>query len=184
MTVRRGSPNVLRVPWTAPEVTPVDEPFVGDERAMLEGLLDFNRVVLLMRCAGLTGKDLARRSVPPSTLSLLGLVRHLTDVERQWWRRRFAGEAIPRLYATDANPDAAFDDADGEQAQADYARLLIEQQAARDAVADLPLDGTYEHSRYGPMSLRWAYLHMISEYSGHVAHAALLREAIDGVTFG
>jgi uncharacterized damage-inducible protein DinB len=151
---------------------------------MLEGLLEFNRATLLVRCAGLTGEALARRSLPPSTMSLLGLVRHLTDVERQWLRRRFAGEAIPKLYATDANPDAAFDEANGDRAEVDYARLVIEQQAARDAIANLPLDDTYEHSRYGQMSLRWAYLHMISEYSGHVAHAALLREAIDGVTFG
>jgi hypothetical protein len=170
--------------WTAPDVTAVDEPFVGDERAMLEGLLDFNRAMLLVRSAGLTGRDLARRSLPPSTMSLLGLIRHLTDVERQWLRRRFAGETIALVYATDANPDAGFDEADGEQAELDYARLLIEQQAARDAAATLPLDRAYEHSRYGPMSLRWAYLHMIIEYAGHLAHAALLGEAIDGVTFG
>lgn len=88
------------------------------------------------------------------------------------------------MHATDTNPDAAFDEADGDHAEADYARLLVEQRAAREAVATLPLDHTFEHPRYGPMSLRWAYLHMISEYSGHVAHAALLREAIDGVTFG
>jgi Protein of unknown function (DUF664) len=170
--------------WTAPVVTPVDEPFVGDERAMLEGLLDFNRATLLARCAGLTGEDLARRSLPPSTMSLLGLIRHLADVERNWWRRRFAGEEIRPLYATDENPDASFDDADGDRAAADYAALLTEQRAARAAVAHLPLEHIYPHARLGPMSLRWAHLHMISEYAGHVAHAALLREAIDGVTFG
>jgi uncharacterized damage-inducible protein DinB len=170
--------------WTAPDVTPVDEPFVGDERAMLEGLLEFNRATLLLRCAGLTGGQLARRSLPPSTMSLLGLVRHLAEVERNWLRRRFAGEALPRLYATDDNPDAAFDGADAERAEVEYAALLAEQQAARDAIAQLPLDHTFAHPRFGPMSLRWLYLHMIGEYAGHVAHAALLREAIDGVTYG
>jgi hypothetical protein len=125
--------------WTAPDVTAVDEPFVRNERVMLEGLLDVNRATLLVRCAGRTGGDLARRSLPPSTMSLLGLVRHVTDVERQWLRRRFAGEAIPRRRATDANPDAAFDEADGERAELDHARLLVEQQATRGAVANLPL---------------------------------------------
>ncbi len=166
--------------WIAPEVTPVDEPFVGDERAMLAGLLDYNRATLLSRCAGLGGVDLARRSIPPSTLSLLGLVRHLTDVERTWFRQRFAGLDLPNAYRTDEQPEAAFDDTDPGQAEADYQRLLAEQQAARDAVADLPLEHTYDHPRYGVMSLRWAYLHMIEEYAGHMAHAALLGECIDG----
>jgi hypothetical protein len=157
--------------WIAPEVTPVDEPFVGDERAMLAGLLDYNRATLLSRCAGLGGVDLARRSIPPSTLSLLGLVRHLTDVERTWFRRRFAGLVLPDGYQTDERREAAFDDTDPGQAEADY---------QRDAVADLPLEHTYDHPRYGMMSLRWAYLHMIEEYAGHMAHAALLRECIDG----
>jgi hypothetical protein len=169
------------VGWIAPEVIPVDEPFAGGERAMLDGLLDYNRAALLARCAGLGGVDLARRSVPPSTLSLLGLVRHLADVERAWFRRRFAGLDLPRVYGTDEQSDAAFDDTDPAQAEHDYQRLLDEQQAARDAVAALPLDHTYEHPRYGTMSLRWAYLHMIEEYAGHMAHAALLRECIDGV---
>jgi uncharacterized damage-inducible protein DinB len=166
--------------WTAPDVTPANEPFVGDERAMLDGLLDYNRATLLSRCAGLNGDDLARRSIPPSTLSLLGLVRHLTDVERAWFRRRFAGMDLPSTYATDERPDAAFDDTDPDRAERDYRRLLDEQQLAREAVASLPLDHAYDHPTYGVMSLRWAYLHMIDEYAGHMAHAALLRECIDG----
>lgn len=167
--------------WTAPEVTPIDEPFAGDERAMLEGLLDYNRAALLSRCAGLGGADLARRSVPPSTMSLLGLVRHLTDVERAWFRRRFAGQDIPNVYATDDRPDAAFDDTEPDRAERDCRRLIEEQRAAREAVAGLPLEHRYGHARYGVMSLRWGYLHLITEYSGHLAHAALLRECIDGL---
>jgi hypothetical protein len=125
--------------WTAPGVAPPDEPLAGDERAMLDGLLDYYRASLLARCAGLDGVDLACRSLPPSTMSLLGLIRHLTDVERSWFRKRFAGEALPSVYATDADPDASFDDAQSDNAETGYADLLIEQQAAQSAVAALPL---------------------------------------------
>jgi hypothetical protein len=170
--------------WTAPEVAPTDEPFTGDERAMLDGLLNYYRATVLARCVGLGGAELARRSLPTSTMSLLGIIRHLSDVERHWFRKRFADEGLPSAYATDADPDASFNDADGDNAETDYAGLLAEQQAARSAVAVLPLDHVYQHPRYGAMSLRWLYLHMIAEYAGHAAHAALLREAIDGVTFG
>jgi Protein of unknown function (DUF664) len=172
------------VTWTAPQVAPTDEPFTGDERAMLDGMLNYYRAAVLARCAGLDGSDLARRSLPPSTMSLLGILRHLTDVERHWFRNRFAGHQLHSAHATDADPDASFNNADGNNADTDYADLLGEQEAARDAVAALPLEHVYEHPRYGPMSLRWVYLHMIGEYAGHAAHAALLREAIDGVTFG
>jgi hypothetical protein len=170
--------------WVAPEVTPVDEPFTGDERAMLAGLLDYNRAGLLQRCSGLTGAQLARRSVPPSTLSLLGLVRHLADVERNWFRRRVAGQDVSLVYATGERPDAAFDDVDPAAAEAGWHGLLAEQQAAREAVAGLPLEYEFTHARYGRMALRWLYLHMIGEYAGHMAHATLLRECIDGRTFG
>jgi len=165
-------------------VAPTDEPFTGDERSMLDGLLDYYRAAVLARCAGLGGSDLARRSLPPSTMSLLGIIRHLTDVERHWFRRRFAGERLPGAYATDADPDASFNNIGNDNAESDYADLLTEQQAARNAVAAMRLDHVYEHPRYGAMSLRWVYLHMIGEYAGHAAHAALLREAIDGATFG
>jgi hypothetical protein len=162
----------------------MDEPFTGDERAMLDGLLNYYRGAVLARCAGLAGSDLARRSLPPSTMSLLGIIRHLTDVERHWFRKRFAGEMLPSAYTTDADPDASFNDANGDNAENDYADLLKEQNAAREAVAELALEHVYSHPRYGDMSLRWVYLHMIGECAGHAAHAALLREAIDGVTFG
>jgi hypothetical protein len=165
-------------------VVPTDEPFTGDERDMLEGLLNHYREAVLARCTGLAGSELARRSLPPSTLSLLGIIRHLTDVERHWFRRRFAGYLLPSVYATDADPDASFNDAHGDNAERDYGALLREQKAAREAVATLAWEHIYQHPRNGDMSLRWVYLHMIGEYAGHAAHAALLREAIDGVTFG
>ncbi|HST63837.1 MAG TPA: DinB family protein [Mycobacteriales bacterium] len=163
--------------WTAPPVDRPDEPFAADERAMLQGFLEVGRATLLHKCAGLTGAQLAERTVPPSTLSLLGLVRHVTDVERSWFRRRFAAEPIERRYedAFAAEPD---------NAERDYARLLAEQEACRRAVAPLSLDHVFRSERWGPMQLRWGYCHLIGEYDRHNGHADLLRECLDGTTGG
>jgi len=160
----------------------VDEPFVAGERAMLAGFLDFNRSTLLVKCAGLTAEQLALRPAPPSTLSLLGLVRHLTDVEITWFRRRFGGQDVPSAYTTADRLDATFDDVDPARAEAEIARLVEEQRLAREAVADLPLEHIFVSEKWGEMSLRWAYSHMNSEYSRHNGHADLLRQLIDGVT--
>jgi Protein of unknown function (DUF664) len=161
--------------WTAPPVDRPDEPFAAGERAMLQGFLDVGRATLLHKCAGLTGDRLAERAVPPSALSLLGLVRHVTDVERSWFRSRFAGEPVERLY-----PDAFA--AEPEHAERDYGRLLAEQEACRRAIAGLSLDHVFVSDRWGPMQLRWGYCHLISEYDRHNGHADLLRECIDGTT--
>jgi Protein of unknown function (DUF664) len=104
------------VVWIAPEADRVDEPFVGSERVVLQGFLDFGRRTLLVKCAGLTGARLAAAATAPSTLSLLGLVRHVTDVERTWLRRRFGGQHVASRYARPDRPDAAFDDLDPGQA--------------------------------------------------------------------
>ena len=87
--------------WTAPAVTRVDEPFTGDERAMLEGFLDWYRATLLFKCQGLSAQQLAEQAVPPSNLSLIGLLRHLTEVERGWFRRRIDGADLDRVYTSD-----------------------------------------------------------------------------------
>jgi uncharacterized damage-inducible protein DinB len=168
--------------WTAPDVARADEPFVGDERAMLQGFLDFGRRTLLLKCSGLTGAQLAQRTAPPSTLSLLGLVRHLTDVERTWFRRRFGGEAVESPYGRADQPDAAFQDVDPDRAEQDIAALIDEWQAADQAVAGLPVDHVFVSDRWGPMSLRRVYCHMNSEYCRHNGHADMLREQIDGRT--
>lgn len=168
--------------WTAPEIVRVDEPFVADERAILQGFLDFGRTTLVQKCAGLTGTQLARRAVPPSALSLLGLVRHLADVERTWFRRRFGAEDIDSLYSQPDRPDASFDEVDPGLAEQDLERLVVEWSAADRAVAALPLDHIFVSERWGQMSLRWAYSHLISEYNRHNGHADLLRERIDGRT--
>jgi uncharacterized damage-inducible protein DinB len=169
-----------RVTWIAPEVTRIDEPFVGDESAMLDGYLEWQRLTLLFKCAGLTGARLAERSAPPSNLSLLGLLRHLTDVERSWFRRRFGGVDLPAVYWREDRPDAAFEEIDATRAETEYAGLITEWELARRAVAGASLDETFITERWGEMSLRWIYLHMIEEYARHNGHADLLRQRIDG----
>ena len=169
--------------WTAPEVTRIDELFVADERTMLEGWLEWHRGTLLWKCAGLPGELLAQRSVPPSNLSLLGLVRHMAEVERSWFRRRFAGEQIGRLYCSDEDPDADLDDVTAAMAEADFAAFASELDLARAATAGRALDETFVHPRLQqPMSLRWVYGHMIEEYARHNGHADLIRECLDGTT--
>jgi uncharacterized damage-inducible protein DinB len=168
--------------WTAPRIIRTDEPFVGDERAMLDGFLDWHRATLLHKCAGLTGGQLARQGVPPSRLSLLGLVRHLAAVERTWFRRRFLGESLDELYWRPDKPDAAFEEVDPDRADTDMDTLISEWEACRQAVAGASLEATFTSERWGEMSLRWIYLHMIGEYAHHNGHADLLRERIDGAT--
>jgi uncharacterized damage-inducible protein DinB len=164
--------------WTAPEVDRPDEASVGDDRTLLITRLDRARGTLLHKCAGLTAAQLAERSVPPSDLSLLGLLRHLTDVERIWFRTRFAGEPVDWAYG----PPVSIAKADAATAEADYASLVAEQDACRQAVADRALDDIYTSDRWGDLSLRWMFGHVIEEYARHNGHADLLRERIDGVT--
>ena len=169
--------------WTAPEIIRVDEPTVADERTMLQGWLDWQRQTVLLKCQGLTEQQLKTASVEPSSLTLLGLVRHMTEVERSWFRRRVAGEDIDWVYCTDASPDGDFDDVAEADPAADFARFQTEIETADAAVAHLPLDFTFFHPRRQvDFSLRWVYVHMIEEYARHNGHADLLRERIDGVT--
>lgn len=164
--------------WTAPRVHRADEPFAAAERPMLEGFLDWGRASLLRKCEGLTGQQLAIRACPPSSLSLLGLVRHMTNVERNWFRRRFAGQDVAIPYPADTD----FTGADSATAEQDWTALIAEQQAARETAAALALDAAYLSDTWGTMTLRWLYSHMIAEYAGHNGHADLLRERIDGAT--
>ena len=169
--------------WTAPQITRQSTSFVAGERQMLEAWLDFHRQTLLAKCSGLTAGQLRQRSAPPSTMSLLGLVRHMTDVERGWFRRRIAGEDIAFLYSSDADPDGEFDNVESADAEQDFAAYLGEVELARRAAAGRELDETFYHTRHNAeMSVRWVYLHMIEEYARHNGHADLLRERIDGAT--
>jgi len=151
-------------------------------RRCCEGLLDWHRSTLLFKCAGLSGEQLAQAPIAQSNLSLLGLIRHLAKVERIWFRRRFRGERIDNLYSTPDRPDADFEDVDPAQAEADYARLLAEQELARQAVSGASLDATFIDADGDEVSLRLLFNHMIAEYARHNGHADLVRQCVDGVT--
>ncbi|MGW0590326.1 DinB family protein [Streptosporangium sp. NPDC002607] len=149
---------------------------------MLLNILDSHRATLELKCAGLEA-ELAWRSVEPSTLSLLGLIRHLADVERRWFRRVMAGHDAPARFSSPQNPDGDFD-----VAVADPASVAAAWQAWREEVAfadsyvaaTADLDLTGEDAWRGTVSLRWVLIHMIEEYARHNGHADLLRERIDG----
>jgi hypothetical protein len=168
--------------WTAPEAEPTDEPLVGPERPMLEAWLDRHRATFLRTCAGLTAEQLATASAPPSNLSLLGLIRHQTDVERVWFRVRLAGQDVKARYSEPGNRDGAFEVLDPARAEAEYAVLVAEMADARAAAATHDLDDTFLHERVGEISVRWLYIHLIEEYAQHNGHADLIRERIDGHT--
>jgi hypothetical protein len=172
------------VTWTAPEVHRTEPPTVDDERAALRAWLDYHRQTLLWKCSGLTGGQLALRPVSSSSLSLLGLVRHMAEVERAWFRLRFAGQAdLGLLYCDEEFPDGDFDLTDPARAELDLAEFAAECEAADAAAEGRSLDDTFRHPRTGDtFDLRWVYLHMIEEYARHNGHADLLRELTDGVT--
>jgi uncharacterized protein (DUF1810 family)/uncharacterized damage-inducible protein DinB len=179
----RGRTKLGGMSWTAPQADRKLIPPVADERQMLEAWLDFHRQTLLSKCAGLTADQLRQRAAPPSGLSLLGLVRHLAEVERGWFRRRVNGEDAAFLFSSEADPDGEFDHVDTADAERDLAAYLAEIEAARRAAAGHDLEETFYHShREVDMSVRWVYVHMIEEYARHNGHADLLRERIDGKT--
>jgi uncharacterized damage-inducible protein DinB len=157
-------------------------PTVGSELVVLSGILGAQRATLEAKCAGL-GIELAERSVPPSTLSLLGLVRHLADVERRWFRRALAGQDAPPLFYSDEAPDGDFDGAVGnaEVIAEAWSAWRAEVKFAEELTAAAPnLDVTGEDGWRGTVSLRWVLIHMVEEYARHNGHADLVRERIDG----
>jgi hypothetical protein len=158
---------------------------LAEERQALEQWTDFHRATLLQKCAGLAPEQLKTRSTPPSGLSLLGLVRHMTEVERWWFRMHAAQEDVPFLYWSDAAPEGDFIEVDGADPGADLAAYRAECEASRSAVAGLPLGHVVPSRGDHPervRNLRWIYLHMIEGYARHNGHADLVRERIDGVT--
>jgi uncharacterized damage-inducible protein DinB len=155
---------------------------LGDERATLNEFLRCQRLTLELKCDGLDAGQLARRAVEPSTMSLLGLVRHMAEVERAWFRRRFAGQDVPKRYQTEADPDGDFNGA-----VADPAVVAEAWAAWREEVAfadqftrDHGMDFVGSDSEGDAVSLRELLVHMIEEYARHNGHADLLRERIDG----
>jgi uncharacterized damage-inducible protein DinB len=167
--------------WIVPTPHVADGPLTGPDRPILEAYLGWQRQTLLNICAGLTGEQLAARPLPASTLSLLGLIRHLAKVERIWFRQRAAGEPIEAMYDLSLGKDHDFDALDPAEAPAAVARLQAEWRAADSAAAALDFDHVFDH-RGEAMSLRMSYVHMVGEYARHNGHADLLREHLDGVT--
>jgi uncharacterized damage-inducible protein DinB len=156
---------------------------VAGERAMLEGWLEIHRATLLDKCEGLDPAQLAARSVPPSTLSLLGLVRHMSEVERHWFARMLEGERVHPRYVSREDPDGDFDGASADNAGEAFANFAADCDRSRVIAADSDLDRVAGRELMGgEVTLRWILVHMIEEYARHNGHADLLRECIDGST--
>ncbi|WP_322973899.1 DinB family protein [Actinacidiphila oryziradicis] len=155
---------------------------MADERISLTRFLDYQRQTLAMKCSGLTAEQLREKAVPPSAMSLLGLVRHLADVERSWFQNVINGEHIRSYWGRMS--DGAFAEFDVDEADPGQAFNVWHEACARsrdiaDAAESLDVVGHYGDEKF---SLRYVLTHMIEEYARHNGHADLLRERIDGVT--
>jgi hypothetical protein len=149
---------------------------------MLESWLDFHRATLELKCAGLDDAQVRTPSVPPSTLTLLGLMQHLAEIERNWFQRVAGGRDVPPVFEDETG--YTLDPARGLDEVLGIWRREIAR--GRELCAGLPLDhvGRVDDGPEPGMevSLRWVLIHMIEEYARHNGHADLLRERIDGVT--
>ncbi|TDC24298.1 DinB family protein [Streptomyces sp. 8K308] len=178
-------PDMWVDPDDDPRETEVDP---GDERGMLLDYLRYYRLTVEMKCAGVDAEQMARRSVPPSTMSLLGLVRHLVEDERHF-RRVMAGEDAPRLYRTEEDRDGDWNGAVADPAVVEEAwrQWRAEVELSDRLIASVPDLGAWNagFSDYGPEpggqhQLRDLLVAQIAEYARHCGHADLLRERIDG----
>jgi len=172
--------------WLEPEDDPrhPDDNTPRDERGTYIDYLRHYRLTLELKCDGLTAEQMATRSVPPSTMSLLGLVRHLAEVERGWFRRTLAGQEAPRLWGP-PQQDADWLGAVGDDTCVEQAWAAWRQEVAfaEEWLRAQPDVGQVIHDpRHGDLSVRDVIVHMIEEYARHCGHADLLRECIDGRT--
>ena len=165
----------------------IDPPAHADERTMLLAFLDYFRATLLVKADGLTDEQGRTASVPPSILTITGLLRHMADVERHWFQRRFAVTDAASLYWTDEDPDgdlrvdgiALADAIAAWQREVDESRAITTTASLDDVCAVASeRDGQLEWRA----SMRWILIHMIEEYARHAGHADLIRERIDGAT--
>lgn len=159
----------------------IGPPLRGGERETLRAFLDYHRATLMMKCEGLGDGELKRRSMPPSTLTLLGLVRHLAEVERTWFRRVINAEDIPLIWSPDGDFQAAYDGSGSSRSEAFAAWQAEVEHSRRIEAAAESLDVTGYQVRWGEhVSLRLVMLHLIHEYARHNGHADFLREGVDG----
>ncbi|MFC7303561.1 DinB family protein [Streptomyces monticola] len=159
-------------------------PLNADDRTGLASWLDFYRATLVQKCEGLDERQLREASAPPSTMTLLGLVQHMAEVERNWFRRVLAQEDAPPIFDPEAGTeghDGGFDLADDATYEKAHAIWEAETARARENCAARGLDDTSPFMG-GRVTLRWIYTHMIGEYARHCGHADLIRERIDGAT--
>jgi uncharacterized damage-inducible protein DinB len=170
--------------WVDPDDDPRDTGIeLFDERATLIEYLRAYRLTLRLKCANLDAGQMASRSVAPSTMSLLGLIRHMANVERYWFRRVMAGDDVPAVYRSDDDPDAAWNGAVDDpvvvaQAWAAWEAEIVSADRFVAESGDLDTLGRQPGGR--AIRLREILIHMIEEYARHCGHADLLRERIDG----
>ncbi|WP_018352421.1 DinB family protein [Longispora albida] len=168
--------------WTAPTIERRPRTNMADtELATLRDFLYRQRTYLLMKCAGLTAGQLKTASAPPSSLTLLGLVRHMAEIERFWFRVKYGQLDLPDIYSTPELEGGDFGLVADADPEADFATLLAEQEAA-DAVTagrDLAEPVADDGAPTGQVNLRWVYLHVIEEYAQHNGHADVIRERLD-----
>ncbi|HEU4946420.1 MAG TPA: DinB family protein [Kribbella sp.] len=158
-----------------------DPPLEAGEKETLTGFLDFQRATLRWKCDGLTPEQLGRRAVEPSTMTLHGLIRHLTEVEIGWFVGTFTDEPVIFAYSSDERPAGDWTDLDPAQ-YADDLRRYDEAVAKARAIVSRLQPGDVGEDEGKPVTLRWVLTHMIEEYARHNGHADLLRERIDGAT--
>jgi uncharacterized damage-inducible protein DinB len=154
----------------------------GDERSTLLAFLAWQRATLLRKCEDLEPDDLRTASAEPSNLTLLGLVRHMSDVELGWFRRTLAGEDVNDHYSSEDDRDGDFDNVDSADVDEAFATWQDECTRADDIISRRALDATGRQRSGREVSMRWILNHMIEEYSRHNGHADLIRERIDGTT--
>ncbi|MCB5183343.1 DinB family protein [Streptomyces antimicrobicus] len=159
----------------------IGPPLAGGERETLRAFLDYHRATLAMKCQGLDDEQLRTRSMPPSTLTLLGLVRHMAEVERHWFRRVVDGQELPHVWSDEKDFQAAYDASGATRTEAFTAWEAEVEHARRIEAAAESLDVTaWAASWEADVSLRLVMLHLIHEYARHNGHADLLREGVDG----
>lgn len=176
----RTPPPVSSAPPKLDEASRPDPPLLGDETTLLSAYLDFQRETLALKCVDVPGRTHSEPLVPPSGLTLHGLVRHLAGVERWWLHLQFAGDDTGMLYYSDDDPDQDFERLDGDFDEA-VAVWRAQVARSREIVAAASPDDTGTRIQTGErFSLRWLLLRLIAEYARHLGHADLLRERADG----